>query len=255
MMNRTMRNIAIRSAVAFGFLLTSLAAFAQFFLPPVSLVGASGAVGCATVSQLAAWYNNAGIVGSPNVTAWNDSSSGAHNMTCANNPQKFTMLNGLPGVQTNGTNQKCQSPAFSLPQPFTIYAIFNPTVIGSSVRALEGTDGTTSPNWVLRSTTMGWNTGGTDGLTITPIANTIYFIHAIANGLSNSVMALNSNADTTGSAGGTASMSAFNIGGGNASDFSNVAFGEICIYSKAIASGSADDTLIRTYFTSQWTKP
>ncbi len=234
-----------------------VSALAQSAMIPGPGIGSSGgSVTCANVTNLEAWYKPSTIVATgANVTSWTDNTPKGRNLTCTNNPQKFTMLNGLSGVQFNGTNNKCQSTAFTLAQPFTIYAIFNPTVIGSGTRALQGTDANTSPNWVLRTTTMGWNSAANgDGLTISPTANTNYFIHAICNGLTVSMMALNSNADTTGSC-SNSSMQAINLGGGNSSDFGNVAFGEVCIYSKAIASGSPDDTTIRTYFTAQWTKP
>ncbi len=250
-----MKKAIIQSAAIVGLCLMSIAAFAQFLLPSVTVITSAATTDCSSVTNLVAWYKSSGIVGGPNVTAWNDSSSGARNMTCTNNPQRFIMFNSVPGVQFNGTNNKCQSTGFTLAQPLTIYAIAKFTSIGAAVRALESTTGTGTPNWVERTTTVGWNGSGGDGLSITPTANTTYFVHAVCNGATNSLMALDSNADTTGSCGGTDSMSAINLGGGNSADFANVAFGEVCVYSKSIGSGSSDDTTIRSYFTGLWAKP
>lgn len=240
-----------------------LALSAFVFTPPPSFVSGSAAKPCTGVTNNVWWVDgNTGIskTGS-NVTAWSDSSPSALGLTSSSNPQFVTSApnsNGAVSFVAGSSNRMDTAASFTQAQPYSIYGMVNVPTLVSAARIFRNAQTEDSPSLILRAgpTLVAGSLAG-DAQNFSFTANTWFMVRAVFNGTS-TLLERNNTGDVTTAVNATGAWSSqgINIGGTTANaDFGTVIWAKICIWNKAIAHGSSDDTFIKSMFTAQYGIP
>lgn len=192
------------------------------------------------------------------VSSWTDSSGQGNTATQATGAKqplfKVAQVNNRPVVRFDGTDDWVKTAAFSLPQPSTAYICFKQITWTGEERIFD--DLTPNRLTLLQRTTTPtiaiYAAGGDVSPTTAALAVGVFGIVAcVYNGDSNSLIAVNAAAGTTGALTGTATASGFILGAnGPGTVGSNIDVAEVMVYSGAHDAGTR--TLLKNYLNARY---
>jgi hypothetical protein len=206
------------------------------------------------------WYDASQIVGlsdSDPVATWLDLSGNVRHLlqvTGGKQPLYRTgIVNGLPIIRFDGSNDNLAATGFTLNQPSTMVAVFVQRMDPAGNKGLmDGASADYSRYLFVAGSgnTLGLYAGTTlNGPALT--VGTIYHTTAIFNGASSSVR-INGGTATSGNA-GSGGASGVTIGSSNngaGGEYAQFDFGEVFGYNSALSAGNLTD--IHTYLDAKW---
>jgi hypothetical protein len=206
------------------------------------------------------WYDASQITGLSDadpVATWSDLSGNARHATQATSGKRplyrTNIVNGLPILRFDGTDDNISAAGFTLNQPCTMVAVFVQRMDPAGNKGLlDGTSSDYSRYLFVAGSgnTLGLYAGTTlNGPTLT--VGTVYHTTAIFNGGSSSVR-INGGSPTSGNA-GSAGSGGITIGSANngaGGEYVQFDFGEVFGYNVAVSAGNITD--INTYLDAKW---
>lgn len=221
-------------------------------------ISANDAITPSSLSGLEFWVkSSSGITkdGSNNVSAWNDQSGNARNLSEATNQPLWVdaTLNGYPIIRFDGTNDKLATADFTVAPPFHCFVVMRllsaaatgvqvhfDNDIGNTTAAKIQT--TTAPAIRLQSNSL-------ESPNISIFTNTWYLVEGLFNGTSSTCNVNNGtpsgDADNLSSA-----VDGIVLGARFDTNFSNVEIAEVALYSAAITG--VDLIKLREYFNNRY---
>lgn len=203
------------------------------------------------VAGLQFWVKaDAGITkdGSDLVSQWDDQSGNARNLTEATNQPLWVaaLVNGLPAVRFDGTNDRLLSGAFTVAQPLTVFIVSKNVTHTNADRLFASSTGTTTPQLLQRAgPNLTLQSNNLDGATVATDTTSYHLYKCVFNGTS-SVIAKDNGTDQTNANNLSGSISQIELAARNAGNWGNVEVAEMAVYNSAISG--ADLTNLLSYF-------
>lgn len=223
--------------------------------------GSGAAFTPASLSGLVGWWK-ADAISALNdndpVTTWTDSSAAAHDLstvTASFKPlYKTAILNGLPVVRFDGSNDRLTTASFTLNQPATYFAVVQYRVAWSAnTPIIDGLSAQFSQYLFRSSSTVMGLYAGTNGPTVTTTPQAAHVYSAVFNGAS-SLLRVDGGTDSTGNP-STGNAGGLTVGAtsNGVADFAAIDVGELLAYTGALSS--SDRALVETYLKAKWATP
>jgi len=186
--------------------------------------------------------------GSP-VSTWNDETGNGHDLTAGNAPTfKTNIIGGKPVVRFDGVNDRIDVSFTALPQPNTIYAVFQLTSTSTGNDNMWGTTSTGARHDFIENLDGNFSING-GSFVIDGSSDTSEHIVGAFYDSTNSKIRLDGSQVASGDA-GTDSMGGYRLGDGSfTGNNQDVDFGEILIYPQDKSSIQRD---IEKYLSAKW---
>lgn len=188
--------------------------------------------------------SDTGITIVTGVSQWDDQSGNANHLSQGTGTRQPTVvaavLNGIQGIQFDGTSDLMTSPAFVRTSPSTVFAVMRQDTWTVNDFAFEaGAAGAFAMRQITATPTLGLFSGGAGPATTDLAVNTFGVVTAIFNGAS-SVIQIGNNAEVSGNDGGGAG-DGFTLGARpTTTGFSNITVMEIVVMSGVATTPQRD---------------
>lgn len=208
-----------------------------------------------SITGLQFWVkSDAGVTkdGSDLVATWADQSGNARDLTEATNKPLWvsSLVNGLPAIRFDGSNDKLTTSSFTVAQPLTVF-IVSKNVSNTDADRIFATNTTgAAPNLVQRAgPNARMQSNSLDGATVASDTTSFHLYKVLFNGTS-SVIAKDNGSDQTSAANLTGSAGRVELAAINGASFGNVEIAEFMIYNSSISG--TDLTNLMSYFQTRY---